>query len=500
MRYLKGIVICCCALFLFSCENKKTEVLWKKDFYNIGSQSSPRVADLNDDGVLDIIMGAAKGENRKNDQGILALNGKTGELLWQYGARDQMFGSATFYDITDDGVPDVFISGRSASLMALDGSNGKLLWEYAYHHENDPILKNARFNFYNSVLLPDQNQNGYPELLIVNGGNVDAQPFSEENRFPGVLMVFDSKTGDIIAADTMPDGKEAYMTPLYLEQPTSKEEFVVFGSGGETVSGHLYLAKLSDLMDNNLKNAQIIAEEKDHGFIAPPVLADLTNDGYYDIVSISHASSIFAIDGKNQRSLWTQKIADTESSNGFAVGNFTGDPTPDFFTFVSEGVWPNNTGSLQVLLDGKTGEIAYVNSLGCTGFSSPVVYDLNHDGVDEALISINEFDCSLGYANKGPQTIENRLIAIDFKTKSVNTIDTAKGFKNIFSTPWIGDLDNDGYLDIVYCQNYHTGADLLSFLGMTIKRISTSVKERKKTVWGGYLGTLGDGKYPVSNK
>ncbi len=498
MRYLILFLCYCISILSLSCNtSKKTELLWKKDFYNIGSQSSPRMADLNGDGVFDIIMGAAKGENQPNDQGVLALNGTTGELLWQQKGIDQVFGSATFYDVTEDGVPDVFISGRSSILMALDGSNGRKIWEYEYQFENNPILNHARFNFYNTVLIPDQDQNGHPELLTVNGGNVEALPHEEENRFPGVLMVLDSKNGQIIAADTMPDGKESYMSPLYFEQPASKEKLVVFGSGGETISGHLYLAKLSDLMNGNLKNAQIIAREEGHGFIAPPVLVDLTDDGYYDIVAISHGSSIFAIDGKTKHILWKQKIDHTESSNGFAVGNFTGDKTPDLFTFVSKGIWPDNTGSVQVLLNGSDGEIVYLDSLGCTGFSSPVVFDLNDDGVDEAIISINEFDCSRGYMDNNYQNIENKLIAIDFNSRSVNPIDRATGFKNIFSTPWVSDLDNDGYLDIVYCQNYHHGTDLLSFRGMSIKRISTSLRLHKPIRWGGYLGSNGDGIYPI---
>jgi hypothetical protein len=133
-----------------------------------------------------------------------------------------------------------------------------------------------------------------------------------------------------------------------------------------------------------------------------------------------------------------------------------------------------------------------LDSIGCTGFSSPVVYDLDNDGHDEAIISVNDFDCSLGYASKSPQLMENKLIAIDFFNKSVQILDQAKGFKNIFSTPWIGDIDNDGYLDIIYCQYYHH-SDLLSFLGMSIKRIDAPVKIKKPVLWGSYLGSNADG-------
>jgi outer membrane protein assembly factor BamB len=483
-------------LLLIRCGRTKSEVLWEKDFSLLGSQSSPRTADLNGDGVLDIVIGAGKNEFQFSKQGVLAFNGKTGELLWQQEATDQVYGSATFCDINGDGVKDIFIGGRSPHFRALNGKTGEVIWEYSHdQHKNDSIMRYARFNFNNSVLVPDQNKDGIQDILTVNGGNAAAAPYAEKDRYPAVLILFDAKTGGIISADTMPDGKESYLAPLCFAQPGSREYTLIYGTGGETIDGHLYMAGLSDLMAKKLSNSKIIASEKGHGFIAPPVLADITGDGYYDIVAISHGSKIIAIDGKDQRVVWQQQIKNTESSNSFAVGFFTQDDVPDFFTFVSKGQWPNSTGSLQIMMDGKTGAILYTDSIGCTGFSSPVVYDLNGDGRDEALISVNEFDCARGYTGRAPADMENRLIAIDFSKKSVTTIDQSVGFKNIFSTPWIGDLDDDGYLDVVHCQYFNPRGELLSFLGMRVKRIALPVRVGKPVRWGAYRGSAGDGLF-----
>ena len=474
---------------------EKSELVWNKNFPVIGSQSSPRTTDLNNDGVLDIVMGAGKNEFQKSDMGIVAFDGKSGNLLWKQEAPDQVFGSATFCDITGDGIKDIFIGGRSPQLKALDGKSGALLWEYKHEqYDNDPVMHYARYNFNNSVLVPDQNNDGIDDLLTINGGNALAAPNSTVDRYPGVLMLLDSKTGNVIAADTMPDGKESYMTPLCFSQPGSKELFIVFGTGGETIDGNLYLSTVTQLISKKLSAAKVIATEKGHGFIAPATLADITGDGNLDIVAISHGSKAVAIDGKDQHMLWSRAFPGTECSNSFAAGYFTNDNTPDFFTFVSKGQWPNSTGTMQVMINGKDGTVAYTDSMGCTGFSSPVVYDLNDDGQDEALISVNDFDCSVGYASQSPRKMKNKLIAIDFAGKAVKTIDEAEGFKNIFSTPWIGDLDNDGYLDIIYCQYFHQ-SDLLSFLGMRIKRIDTPVRINKKVEWGAFLGSNGNGVF-----
>jgi len=472
----------------------KSEIIWDQNLPQIGSQSSPRATDLNRDGVLDIVIGAGKNEDQHSRQGILALDGKSGSILWQQEADDQVYGSPTFYDVTGDGIDDIFIGGRSPNFIALDGSTGRILWKYVYQYERDPVLRHARFNFNNSVLIPDQNNDEHPDVLVVNGGNSKAAPYSMEARFPGVMMLFDSKTGNILAADTMPDGRESYMPALCYASQTGDDYSIIFGTGGETISGNLYSVSLRDFLQGKLSNATILAAEQGHGFIAPPTIADITQDGHADIVAISHGSTVFAIDGRTQKLIWKRNIPGTESSNSIAPGYFTDDGVPDIFTFVSKGQWPNNTGTLQIMLDGRNGDIVYMDSIGCTGFSSPVIYDIDNDGLDEAIISVNEFDCSLGFAGESPRDIENRLIAIDFQDRKVDIIDSQKKFKNIFTTPWIGDIDRDGYLDIVHCQYFHNSY-LLSFLGMRVRRIATPIKIRGEVVWGSYMGSHGNGVF-----
>src|SRR5690606_4560363 len=221
-------------LLFEGCGVKRTssELIWDASFPRIGSQSSPRATDLNNDGILDIVIGAGENEYQPSNQGVLALDGKTGTILWTQECHDQVYGTPTLYDVTGDGTDDVFIGGRSPHFMALDGRNGNILWQYTYNYEDDPILRHAQFNFNNAVIVPDQHNDGVPDLLTVNGGNSKAAPYSTEGRVPGVMILFNSKTGSIIAADTMPDGRETYMSPLCYSPVTGEEPIVIFGTGG----------------------------------------------------------------------------------------------------------------------------------------------------------------------------------------------------------------------------------------------------------------------------
>jgi hypothetical protein len=376
-------------------------------------------------------------------------------------------------------------------LVALNGKNGKLIWEWNYNYHKDPILKNSLGNFHNTTVIPDQNGDNIPDLLVQNGGNPKALPNSKVGRLPGVLMILNSKNGSVISSALTPDRGESYTPPLFFTQPDGNQ-YVVYGTGGETLDGNLYVTSLDDLKKGNIDQSRLLVSEKNHGYIAPPVAVDINLDGFFDIVAISHGSKITAVDGKLWKKIWERTIPDTESSNALSVGYFTDDKVPDFFTFTSKGIWPDSKGSVQVMLNGKTGEIAYENNIGCTGFSSPVIYDINADGFDDAILSINDYDCERGFVSDAKLQIKNKLISINFANKAVETIDETSNFKNIFSTPWIGDMDGDKYLDVVYCQYYNAGPDLLLFLGMQIKRISSGIKMKKPIVWGAYMNSQGN--------
>jgi hypothetical protein len=92
-----------------ACRSHPTKIVWDQSFAGIGSQSSPRPIDINHDGVDDLVMGACKNEYQPTDMGVLALDGKTGKVLWQVASDDQVYGSATLEDINGDQSQDVII-------------------------------------------------------------------------------------------------------------------------------------------------------------------------------------------------------------------------------------------------------------------------------------------------------------------------------------------------------------------------------------------------------
>ncbi|MGB3587272.1 MAG: PQQ-binding-like beta-propeller repeat protein [Tunicatimonas sp.] len=462
---------------------------WSVHLPSIGTFSSPRTTDLNGDGVKDIILGAGAAELTPSDSAIIALDGASGEMLWRVAARDQVFGSAALKDIDGDGVEDVVIGGRSAVLKAISGASGKVLWEFFPAAKLKEVRKAKWYNFYNPQFIPDQDQDGLEDLLVSNGGDVLVEAY-DPNRPAGYLMVLSARTGEVLAKAAMPDDKEIYMSVVAIPSSTENELTVVFGTGGETIGGNLYATTLSDIMHGDLSGAKLLSSSPNKGFIAPPVAVDLTGDTVPDIVAISVAGDVIAFDGSTFKTLWQTTLPNTEAYSSLAVGNFTSDTIPDLFASVAQGEWPNLEWNRQFMVNGSNGAIEFRDSLGFYQTSTAVAIDLTEDGRDEIIMSVNYQQVNELYQ----KFFYNMLVAIDIGSGDVQQLGETWEGSNISSTPWIGDLDGNGMLDIIYCH----GTDLrhtYTFSEMQIHRIATELPIKKPISWGAYMGSYCNGLF-----
>ncbi len=465
--------------------NLQAQKSWSVSYKGMGTFSSPRVADLTGDGIGDIIFGAGREEFQACDSAVIAVDGLNGKMLWHVSAKDQIFGSPSLKDLNGDGVDDVIINGRSAELVAIDGKRGKVIWRF-----DKKTDRQKWYAFYNSQFIKDQNNDGLEDILTSNGGNVWAAPHETKNRPAGQLLVISAKDGKLIAKASSPDKCEIYMSVSAIPTTDGKDYKVIFGTGGETVGGHLYVTTLSAVLRGDITNATLLDTSSKNGYVAPAVWVDITGDNIPDVVANAVEGKLVAFDGKSYNSLWSVKVPNTEAYSSIAPGYFTADTIPDFFVSYAVGVWPNLEWSRQVMVNGATGKTEYVDSLGFYQTSTPVVIDIDGDGRDEALLSVNIHI----YDELNRKTLNNMLVSLDFKTKEVNQIANTNKGGNISTTPWIGDLDNDGLLDIVYCHGTNLRKSY-TFDGMQVHRIATEIPIRKKIAWGSYMGSNYDGVF-----
>ena len=483
---IKEVVLGLIISSLFCCGNQEEQpeaVSWDLLIPNVGTFSSPRAVDLTNDGIKDIVMGAGKVEFQTLDSAVVALNGADGSLLWFVPARDQIIGSPAFKDVTDDQVPDVFIGGRSAEFMAIDGCSGEIIWEFFPQGDSIDFTEHKLYNFYNPQFTDDVDLDGYKDIVVANGGYVKAPP-DDPNRPPGKLMIISSKTGKLVAEAYMPDGKETYMSAVVTDLWGGEK--VIFGSGGERISGNLYLAEVKEILRGNLSNAKVIADGGSKGFIAPPVVVDVNQDGIPDIIANAAEGRMVAIDGQSHSKIWELSFPGTEAYCSIAVGYFNNDSIPDLFTNFGIGVFPSIFRSYQLAVDGIDGSLIRIDSLGSFHYGSPVAYDLNGDGVDEGIFHINYFIYG---------TVKNDLKVFDFAQNTLFSLVKVSNGANVGSTPLLDDLDGDGFLDVVYTHE-NNPLDLLSLerkTGLFIHTLKTDVLLSKPILWGSYMGSGSNG-------
>lgn len=481
---LTSIIILC----ILVCACKKENKNWDITINGVTSASSPQVIDLNGDDIKDIIMGAGAEEWHSTDIGVIAINGANGEMLWKTSARNQIVGSAVFVDINNDQTPDVIIGGRSAELQAINGRNGEKIWQFYSKKGSMSARNDGWFNFFNPQLVADQNNDGLKDILICNGGDA-VVPAGVKNRPPGKLLLLNSKTGKILAEDLMPDGQETYFSPVCLD--STNNPTIVFGSGGETQPGHLYKCKLSDLKKKNLKNSLVLDSTSKKGYIAPPILADITHDGFFDIIINTAEGNTKLIDGTSNNVVWSVKCDSAEVFSQPAIGYFTGsDQTLDVFVNFAIGVYPLYNLTEQWLINGKTGIVEKKYQGRRFTYSSPLSIDLNQDGVDEVIM--NSVKDSIINGREKPYY---ELSRFDFRNNKVDFIANRHNGACFASTPWLGDLDNDLGLDIIYSGS---PAIISEFPGNTtfqkptldlfVHRVRLPTIPSKTVRWGNYMG------------
>ena len=127
--------------------------------------------------------------------------------------------------------------------------------------------------------------------------------------------------------------------------------------------------------------------------------------------------------------------------------------------------------------------------------SSPVAYDLDGDGLDEVLLSVNSFNCR----HPNYQKAVHSLALYDPETGMNKDFYRLRYAKNVATTPWLGDMDSDGMLDIVFVESANTD-DFYHFRGITLRRLSTDIPWHGNPSWGAYMGSQGDGVYRSSKR
>ncbi|HET9986814.1 MAG TPA: hypothetical protein VFQ38_24775 [Longimicrobiales bacterium] len=348
---------------------------------------------------------------------VLAVSGATNRILWKVPHPGEAYTTPRFADLNRDGVPDVVMGGREGAFVAYSGVDGKTIWRL------DParLAKTSfPYNVFTPALIRDANGDGVPDLVAAYGGNDTKLP--KQPRDPAFLVVVSGADGAVLAEHQTPDGKETYCSPVAYRRPDGAE-WVIFGTGGETDGGAAYRAPVASLLDGTFEKRveRLVPPGATRGVIAPATVVELTGDADPDIVISAFDGRLITLDGATGKALWERKVDGEEAYHGAAVVRIARGGRLGLFVSRGIGAFPRYVGSAHRLYDAADGRLLYEYKDPNYPAGAPLAVDLTGDGIDEPFFFSMRFPSAQGARIHILYLPTRRLIAHDVPNNLAST-------------------------------------------------------------------------------
>ncbi len=336
--------------------------------------SSPAVADVDEDGAMEVLVGCANGS-------FYCLNGSTGWVEWKVSAGTAVTSAPVIADVDDDNQLEIIVGSHDGSIYCFSGT-GTQEWK--------TIDTTAELE--SSPAVADVDKDGDLEVLV--------------GCFNGSLFCFDGPTGNFewqtptgdhvksspAVGDVDNDGDQEIIIGSY-----DKHLYCFDGSGNEewnyTSSGEIHASPVLGDTDND-DEMEIFFGSNDPdknlycldafgnqdwsyltggSVISSPVLADVNYDGWLEIIFTSLDGKVYCLDRSGN---WKWDTGDIEAYTGsLCVVDGDGDGKLEIYvTALTRFYCLNENG---------TSEWFYVITE--PGNSSPVVVDVDGDDKQELI-------------------------------------------------------------------------------------------------------------------
>jgi len=446
--------------------------LWRSSQPGFGeSSATPAVADLNGDGVLDVVYATA----RPTGAGVVwAMDGLRGGEIWNRPLREvpkrpgtdqaqtlgAVIGPITVADLDDNGTPEVIVPAGSI-LALVEGDTGSIHW-YSVAE---------RGGFTGGAAAGDIDGNGVEDVVTADGD---------------VALALRGETGGVLwrnpklGLSTVPPALADFNGDGVLD--------AVFSCRGDGLVKALDGRNGSILWTSPVFTPPLSATAEPP--LSAPAVGDLTGDGVPDVVVMTPDYVVYLLDGRSGSELRKHSmkasmfIPETISARAFPTApvltDLNGDGTLD--VCVPNLGNPAGTGNFIYALDGKNlDNVLWSFASGNrVALSPPALTDLNGDGVADVIVSLCPLD------ENGNSVAGGSVEMIDGSNgRSLGQLTvplTGSHLPQLEGTPLLADLDGDRSLDVLIPQ----GSGTVQAVGLNVP------VERRAIAWGQQRGNPAD--------
>ena len=305
------------------------------------TNSSPALADLDDDGLLEVVIAFF-------DENVLyALNGEDGSILWSYPLNGDMpaCSSPIICDLDDDQKPEI-VFWEYYTVHMLQGESGELVW-------SEQVVAFSGI----SPCAADLDGDGSPEIIVCTDSKtiaLDGETGTELWTAEGYGIL---SYGSVVAEDTDLDGSA---------------EVMVFSLDPDTAFC------LLDGTDGSLIWSTPIPVQMPPVYYTPAAaFGDLDLDGYPEIVSCFGDNDLVvmnAVDGSIQ---WSIEFPGDAIIASPCLVDIDGNDTLEIVVSLYN--------TYELLAFTCTGDSIWTNNIYYMPFATPAVADIDGDGTPEII-------------------------------------------------------------------------------------------------------------------
>lgn len=374
-----------------------------------GIYALTKIKSINHDDLNDVVVGVIGGPGR-----VQALNGANGALLWSYEVNHSNINDVEeISDVDGDNINDVIVStggspsGPDNRVLVLNGRSGELIWDY---YLGDSGVGNAK----DIEVIEDVNGDGIADVIAGTYGSVCPGPGS------GSTFLFSGTSGDIIWSRSPNFG---VLVDTISGIHNLADEDVLSAASCEFGIGDSYLYRLGGEDGEIIWQYENSLCPDGSEFYLTSSIGDVNGDSREDAVVISTPAGPFGcdggislIDGESGTLVW-QLQANAGGHKPTTDTDFNGDGISDVLVSLELGSeYEESLSGEARAINGKDGRILWSFDIYHNVISNLGVKDLNSNGRNDAIIGADGYVIALEGGELKEfhsECVNNRCVSIE---------------------------------------------------------------------------------------